>query len=1144
MREKTRLKLLDRRERKKLANEATTTQLLQPSKPNFSIVPDSLPVSNEFYHSDNASGSFDLDSRSGSFQHLVLKPFSKSMEDRQSTALDRESALFRKRRIGRKSQSFSSLYRPAEIVPRWIMELKIYTVYDINTAIVRDGTNTCIKIKQDLWTLGKTTMKASSSQIVWEETFQIPLVEVSQPIVLKYCSRKTGRFSTLGEAELSLDDCIVGVTYSKHLEILSPGHSRPIGMLRMQVCLHKSNNSFPVTNRSSTLEDSRRCYKVDCRFVPSRLHIKQKSSSVLNLSNTSATNVGPLKGGIQIFEARYLGLLQLNVVTRTLSIYSRRWNPLENQPGEVAVITNPLTKATEIVSPRLPWPPHFLRGVSALEFGPITGPQVAQFDSAVLYINVLSACGLQSIPLAKFLGKCCTDENSYNSMHRGVMAARLISYYQTMAKNATPLSTQVQLQMGKDKYLTTIKKSTFDPVWNQTFTFNLNNYSKTLIEVQLMSIQNPNITGPAAGIEKIGEALIDISRLPLDFTQRIEIELNGKRPKPHLLVLATLTGLTKLERPCSYLPLPSINVISSGDSNDRQSDTESNSFLSLQQRTSRGSLLSFTETPSSTQPSGEWAALMNKTATPEQLSLEEIDAQIIEHYGWKMALKNRFDVGYLRVNVIAASGLTSREMSTKCDSYCLLELINMRAQTQTVRKTLNPKWDKVFVFPVTDVHSVLYITVLDNEKYKDEFLGRVAIPLMKIRNHERSWYALKNADLRERSRGSILLEFFFVYNHFKAAWRTLNPIEPCLKHPIRPQKYKKLSVDYKNAVDGFIVINRLRITFTSFDPDSASNYAKQLNGPMLGKTGSRLGMAGSKTENHEPERQRKENFTVQIWLICDLQADIPTKKEEKPSPQFLLRQDAMQENVMRLKVIFKPLRVVTQYVEEVCSWENPWLTIGVLIGYNTAVWNFQPYMIPLGMIIGILVLRQTSKNPQLLDMLSSAKCVAGVGASNLGSPVSRSRLLGNRNSQMIDDQRKDTSLKSSFDCENDVLINTELLYSLENEFPSDVESTELERQNSEHKDPNKGKKKLNAIMEIVGDLPQIMDLIASAIEKTIGLFEWQVPWLTWFCLLFLGSALYYWYVTLKFFLNFNIALTSQHFEKCNFMGRHTYVLME
>ncbi|VDO00724.1 unnamed protein product [Rodentolepis nana] len=334
----------------------------------------------------------------------------------------------------------------------------------------------------------------------------------------------------------------------------------------------------------------------------------------------------------------------------------------------------------------------------------------------------------------------------------------------------------------------------------------------------------------------------------------------------------------------------------------------------------------------------------------------------------------------------------------------------MRVQTQTVRKTLNPKWDKVFVFPVTDVHSVLYITVFDDEKGKSEFLGRIAIPLMKVRNYERSWYALKNADLTERSRGSILLEFFFVYNHFKAAWRTLNPIEPCLKHPIRPQKYKKLSSDYKNA---------------------------------------------------------------------------------------------MQVNVTRLKVLFKPLLDVIQYVDLVCSWENPWLTIGVLIVYNAVVWNFQPYMIPLGMIIGILILRQTSKNPHLLDMISSAKCLLGVGASNLGSSLCRSKVLACENSQRTDGAKKNASLNSFFDCENNVLINTELLYSLTNEYPSDDELMELARQNPVPRESNRAKKKFNAIMEVVGDLPQIMDLIASGFEKTLGLFEWQVPWLTWFSLLFL-----------------------------------------
>lgn len=177
----------------------------------------------------------------------------------------------------------------------------------------------------------------------------------------------------------------------------------------------------------------------------------------MNAADNISVKPGPLNASAKMFEARYLGLLHLNVVSRPSNAYAKRWSPVEYQPCEVTVITNPLTKATEIVSPRLPWPPRFLRGVSALKFDPITGPQVAQFDSAVLYLNVLSACGLQSIPLSKFFNECRESQEADDSIHRGVMVARMISYYQRIAKSAQALSTQVQLQMGKDKYSTVVR---------------------------------------------------------------------------------------------------------------------------------------------------------------------------------------------------------------------------------------------------------------------------------------------------------------------------------------------------------------------------------------------------------------------------------------------------------------------------------------------------------------------------------------------------------------------------------------------------------------------------------------------------------------------------------------------------------------
>uniref|UniRef100_A0A5K3EPB7 C2 domain-containing protein n=2 Tax=Mesocestoides corti TaxID=53468 RepID=A0A5K3EPB7_MESCO len=596
--------------------------------------------------------------------------------------------------------------------------------------------------------------------------------------LLQLCSRKSTRLSTLGVARLPLNECLTDITYTKHLDIIGiKADNILVGMLWIHVCVRVDERSSPVQRKNSSFEESHRVLKT-------RSIARPKLPSVVGITDTRLIQRGPLSSGVQIFEVRYLGLLHLHVVTRPSHVYARRWSPLEYQPGEVAIITNPMTKATEIVCPRLSWPPHFLRGVSALEFNPVAGLQVAQFDSAVLHLNVLSVCGLQSILLSKFLNKCKANEGAVDSVHRGVMVAKLMSYHQTMAKNAQKLSTFVHLQLGKDKYTTKVRKCTYEPVWNQTFTFNLTRSSKTLVEIQLMNVANPNISGPASCIEKLGEALIDISRLPMDFTQRIEVELNGYRPKPRLLLLATLTGLARNEPPSGSLVLPT--VVISGETSGPRSDTESvrDCCKSLQCNISKGSINTCSSELSITPETDE------ALSPSQKVSLSEPDAQIVEHYGWKMALKNRFDVGYLRVKVIAATGLTAKDVNGKPNPYCLVELINMRAQTHTIKKTINPSWQKTFVFPVTDIHAILYVTVNDEDKTKSDFLGRVAIPLLKIRNHERSWYALKNACLRERSKGSILLEFFFVYNQLKAAWRTLNPVERCLNHPVIPQKYR------------------------------------------------------------------------------------------------------------------------------------------------------------------------------------------------------------------------------------------------------------------------------------------------------------------------------------------------------------------
>ncbi|XP_052794649.1 multiple C2 and transmembrane domain-containing protein 1-like isoform X4 [Mya arenaria] len=170
--------------------------------------------------------------------------------------------------------------------------------------------------------------------------------------------------------------------------------------------------------------------------------------------------------------------------------------------------------------------------------------------------------------------------------------------------------------------------------------------------------------------------------------------------------------------------------------------------------------------------------------------------EVIQRYGVMKSFKNFRDVGWLQVKVYKAQDLMSADLGGKSDPFCVLELVNTRLQTHTEYKTLNPEWNKIFTFHVKDIHSVLEMTIYDEDRDKKvEFLGRVAIPLLRIRPGEKRWYALKDKKLIHRTKGSILLELDFIYNHIKAAVRTVNPKE---EKYMQPEPKFKISVMKRN----------------------------------------------------------------------------------------------------------------------------------------------------------------------------------------------------------------------------------------------------------------------------------------------------------------------------------------------------------
>ncbi|XP_067424538.1 multiple C2 and transmembrane domain-containing protein 1 isoform X1 [Emydura macquarii macquarii] len=152
--------------------------------------------------------------------------------------------------------------------------------------------------------------------------------------------------------------------------------------------------------------------------------------------------------------------------------------------------------------------------------------------------------------------------------------------------------------------------------------------------------------------------------------------------------------------------------------------------------------------------------------------------QILKRYSTMRMFHNMKDVGFLQVKVIRAEALMAADVTGKSDPFCVVELNNDRLLTHTVYKNLNPEWNKVFTFNIKDIHSVLEVTVYDEDRDRSaDFLGKVAIPLLSIQNGEQKAYVLKNKQLTGPTKGVIYLEIDVIFNAVKASIRTLMPKE-------------------------------------------------------------------------------------------------------------------------------------------------------------------------------------------------------------------------------------------------------------------------------------------------------------------------------------------------------------------------------
>uniref|UniRef100_A0A8C1BG95 Multiple C2 domains, transmembrane 1b n=1 Tax=Cyprinus carpio carpio TaxID=630221 RepID=A0A8C1BG95_CYPCA len=349
---------------------------------------------------------------------------------------------------------------------------------------------------------------------------------------------------------------------------------------------------------------------------------------------------------------------------------------------------------------------------------------------------------------------------------------------------------------------------------------------------------------------------------------------------------------------------------------------------------------------------------------------------------------NLKDVGMVQVKILRAEGLMAADVTGKSDPFCIAELCNDRLQTHTVYKTLNPEWNKVFTFNVKDIHAVLEITVYDEDRDRSaDFLGKVAIPLLNIRNSEQKAYVLKNKELTRPTKGVIFLEADVIFNAVKASLRTFVPPE---------QKYieEEAKVSKQMLQQNF---NRVkRCVLFLINTGSYINSCFQWESPRRSLCAFLifvvvvwnfeiymvpLSLLLLLTWNYFLLASGKEPREGSVVTMEDLLEDVDDEydKDDKDSEKkgFLDKFYAVQDVIITVQNALDEVACFGERVKNTFNWSVPflsWLAITVLCAGATLI-----YFIPLRFIVLVWGINKFTKklrdpynieNNELLDFLS------------------------------------------------------------------------------------------------------------------------------------------------------------------------------
>uniref|UniRef100_A0A8C6KA62 Multiple C2 and transmembrane domain-containing protein 1 n=1 Tax=Melopsittacus undulatus TaxID=13146 RepID=A0A8C6KA62_MELUD len=361
--------------------------------------------------------------------------------------------------------------------------------------------------------------------------------------------------------------------------------------------------------------------------------------------------------------------------------------------------------------------------------------------------------------------------------------------------------------------------------------------------------------------------------------------------------------------------------------------------------------------------------------------------EILKRYSPMMMFRNMKDVGFLQVKVIRAEALMAADVTGKSDPFCVVELNNDRLLTHTVYKNLNPEWNKIFTFNIKDIHSVLEVTVYDEDRDRSaDFLGKVAIPLLSIQNGEQKAYVLKNKQLTGPTKGVIYLEIDVIFNAVKASIRTLMPKEVKYieeENRLSKQLLLRNFIRMKRCI--IVLINAAYYISSCFDWDSPSRslvafliflfvvwnfelYMIPLALLLLLAWNYFLIISGKDNRQHD--------MVVEDMLEDEEEEDDRDDKDSEKKG-FMNRLYAIQEVCISVQNILDEVASFGERIKNTFNWTVPFLSWLAIVALS--VFTIILYFIPLRYIVLVWGINKFTKklrspyavdNNELLDFLS------------------------------------------------------------------------------------------------------------------------------------------------------------------------------